>query len=154
MKHTFIVYLRENLKNNTCGVVDKYYFTQNIFHITEALHHNTYLHKKLFIDKSGNIKNCPFSETVFGNILNDDVEKIITTSSFKKYWNIKKDDIEVCKDCEFRYVCTDCRVFIKESSNIYSQPANCNYNPYIAKWKGEEGYITVEEWLNKTNNFL
>ncbi|MDR1198011.1 MAG: grasp-with-spasm system SPASM domain peptide maturase [Prevotellaceae bacterium] len=151
LKHTFIVYLRENLNNNTCGIVDKSYFTQNIFHITEALHHNTCLHRKLFIDKNGNIKNCPYSETVFGNILNDDVEKIITTPSFKKYWNIKKDEIEVCKDCEFRYVCTDCRIFIKNRNNIYSQPEHCHYNTYITKWKGEEGYVTVEEWLKKNN---
>jgi SPASM domain peptide maturase of grasp-with-spasm system len=151
LKHTFVVYLRENKQNNKCGIVDKSYFVQNIFHITEALHHNTCLHKKLFIDKSGNIKNCPFSETVFGNILNDEIENTITTSSFTKYWNIKKDEIEVCKDCEFRYVCTDCRIFIKDRNNIYSQPANCNYNPYIAKWKGEEGYITVKKWL-KANN--
>ncbi|MDR2126636.1 MAG: grasp-with-spasm system SPASM domain peptide maturase, partial [Prevotellaceae bacterium] len=114
LKHTFVVYLRENIQNNRCGIINKSYFTQNIVHITEALHHNTCLHKKLFIDKNGNIKNCPFSETVFGNILNADVEKIITTSSFTKYWNIKKDDVEVCKDCEFRYICTDCRIFIKD----------------------------------------
>ncbi|MDR2650916.1 MAG: grasp-with-spasm system SPASM domain peptide maturase [Prevotellaceae bacterium] len=154
LRHTFVVYLRENLKNKRCGIVDKSYFAQNIFHITEALHHNTCLNKKLFIDKNGNIKNCPFSETVFGNILNDDSDKIITTLPFTKYWNIRKDEIEVCKDCEFRYICTDCRVFIKDSNNIYSQPANCHYNPYIAKWKGEEGYITVEEWLYKTNQHL
>jgi SPASM domain peptide maturase of grasp-with-spasm system len=150
--HTFIIYSRENIQNNRCGIVDKSYFTHNIFHITEALHHNTCLNKKLFIDKNGNIKNCPFSETIFGNILNDEVEKIITTLSFKKYWNIKKDEIEICKDCEFRYVCTDCRIFIKDRSNIYSQPEHCHYNPYIAKWKNEDGYVTVEEWLK--NNKL
>ena len=42
-------------------------------------------------------------------------------------------------------MCTDCRVFIKDPENIYSQPAKCTYNPYIAKWQGEEGYVPVEE---------
>lgn len=151
LKHTFVIYLRENLKNNKCGIVDKSYLTQNIYHVTEAIHHNTCLHKKLFIDKDGNIKNCPFSEQIFGNILSDDIEKIIQTASFTQLWNITKDEIKVCKDCEFRYICTDCRVFTKNKNDIYSQPANCHYNPYIAKWKGEDGYITVEEWFEDNN---
>jgi len=52
----------------------------------------------------------------------------------------------VCQDCEFRHICTDCRAFIKDSNNIYSQPAKCGYNPYIAKWQNEEGWISVEQW--------
>ena len=57
------------------------------------------------------------------------------------------DKIIVCKDCEFRYICTDCRIFIKDNNNIYSQPLHCNYNPYIAKWEGESEYIPVEQSL-------
>ncbi|MDR2057516.1 MAG: hypothetical protein LBP83_04405, partial [Dysgonamonadaceae bacterium] len=56
-----------------------------------------------------------------------------------------------CKDCEFRYICTDCRAYLQDSNDIYSQPAKCNYNPYIAKWAGEEGYYPVEEWIARNN---
>jgi SPASM domain peptide maturase of grasp-with-spasm system len=147
--HTVVIFTRESVdEKSTCGKINKNYFAVNLQHIAESKYHNTCLHKKMFIDKNGNIKNCPFSETVFGNILNDEVEKIITSHSFTKYWNIKKDEIDVCKDCEFRYICTDCRIFIKDRNNIYSQPVNCHYNPYIAKWKGEEGYVTVEAWVD------
>jgi SPASM domain peptide maturase of grasp-with-spasm system len=146
MKHTFVVYLQKNINDNVCGIVDKAYFTQNVYHITEAINYNTCLNKKFFINKNGNIKNCPFSSNVFGNIMNDDIEKIISNHSFTKYWFIKKDEIEVCRDCEFRYICTDCRVFLKKSDNLHSQPLHCKYNPYIAKWEGEKGYISVEEW--------
>ena len=58
---------------------------------------------------------------------------------------IKKDDIDVCKDCEFRYICTDCRSIIKDLNYRYSQPVKCKYNPYLGKWEGEEGYVPVEE---------
>ncbi|NOU62302.1 hypothetical protein [Marinifilum caeruleilacunae] len=27
----------------------------------------------------------------------------------------------------------------------YPEPAKCHYNPYIAKWKGEDGFVAVEE---------
>jgi SPASM domain peptide maturase of grasp-with-spasm system len=148
--HTFIIHTQQNFSRLNCGIIAKEYFTQNMFHITEALHYNTCLNRKLHIDKDGNLKNCPFSSDSFGNVLDDELEKKIKSKSFQKLGNIKKDEITVCKDCEFRYICTDCRVFIKDLNDIYSQPAKCTYNPYISKWKDEKGYVTVEEWL-KTN---
>jgi radical SAM protein with 4Fe4S-binding SPASM domain len=81
----------------------------------------------------------------FGNIKNTTLMQVIENEDFKKLWYISKDKIDVCKDCEFRHICTDCRCFIKDPNNIYSQPAKCPYNPYICKWQGEEGYIPVEE---------
>ena len=48
--------------------------------------------------------------------------------------NIKKDQISVCKDCEFRYVCTDCRAYTQNSGDQYSKPLKCNYDPYTATW--------------------
>ena len=82
------------------------------------------------------------------------LQEALEKPGFKDLWNIKKDDIDVCKDCEFRHICTDCRAFIKDENDIYSQPAKCGYNPYIAKWESQEGYITVEEWRKSNNNEL
>ena len=81
----------------------------------------------------------------FGNIKDTTLKEAIEKPGFKDLWFICKDKIDVCKDCEFRHMCTDCRAYIKDPENIYSQPAKCPYNPYIAKWRGEEGYVTVEE---------
>jgi hypothetical protein len=53
---------------------------------------------------------------------------------FKDAWSINKDEILVCRDCEFRYICSDCRVFIEDPHNIYSKPAKCKYDPYSATW--------------------
>lgn len=60
--------------------------------------------------------------------------KIVMSSEFTKFNNVKKDDIEDCKLCEFRYACFDCRVFISENENILSKPIKCNYNPIIGEW--------------------
>lgn len=54
---------------------------------------------------------------------------------FKKYWNIKKDDMTKCKDCEFRYICTDCRAYLEDPDDIYSAPLKCGYDPYTGKWE-------------------
>jgi hypothetical protein len=48
-------------------------------------------------------------------------------------------------------MCVDSRSPIKIDDNQWKFNTECHYNPYIAKWKDEEDYITVEEWLHKTN---
>lgn len=47
---------------------------------------------------------------------------------------ITKDKVSVCKDCEFRYICTDCRAFVSSPDDPYSKPAKCSYDPYTATW--------------------
>jgi SPASM domain peptide maturase of grasp-with-spasm system len=146
--HTILLYVHQSInRHNSCGFVEKDYFSLNLSHITESMKYNNCLHKKIFIDKDGNVKNCPFTKEKYGNIFYDDINDIITKKGFTALWNVKKDKIKVCKDCEFRYVCSDCRVFVKNPFDPYSQPAKCNYNPYIGKWAGENGYITVDKFL-------
>ncbi len=82
----------------------------------------------------------------YGNIRDTKLEDVARDPEFQKLWFIHKDLIDVCRDCEFRHVCTDCRAYLKNPEDIYSQPAKCGYNPYIALWEGQEGFISVEEW--------
>ena len=35
--------------------------------------------------------------------------KIFVNELYEKYWNMTKEDVEQCKDCEYRYICFDCR---------------------------------------------
>lgn len=50
----------------------------------------------------------------FGNVFQTPLETVVSDSDFMKIWKIKKDDIEVCKDCEFRYICSDCHAFTED----------------------------------------
>lgn len=130
----------ENLKISACGKIDLKYFNTNLPKVLEAINHNSCLHKKMGIDINGNIKNCPLMPEKFGNIHQSSLEEILIKSDFKKYWNLTKDKIEICKDCEFRYICTDCRAFTqrthknKENLDI-SKPLKCGYDPYTGKWE-------------------
>jgi hypothetical protein len=54
---------------------------------------------------------------------------------FAALWSINKDQITVCKDCEFRYVCTDCRAYLLDAGDLYSKPSKCTYDPYTAEWR-------------------
>ncbi len=136
------------LDHTACGNISPHYFNSNITFYTESQHHNTCLNQKLSIDVDGNIKNCPSMPESYGNINEvDELEltEIVKSKAFQKYWNIKKDDIKICRDCEFRHICTDCRAYREDDADMYSKPLKCGYNPYIAKWNTEEGYQTVAE---------
>lgn len=133
-------FVKEDLKISACGKVDLKYFNTNLPKVLEAMNYNSCLYKKIGIDRNGNIKNCPLMSESFGNIYKDSLEKALIQKGFKKYWNLTKDSIEGCKDCEFRYICTDCRAYTEmnhtngEGLDI-SKPLKCGYDPYSGEWK-------------------
>ena len=131
--------------NEDCGFIEKEDFTINQPFFIQSQSCNTCLYKKISVDFDGSIKSCPSSKQSFGHVSHITLDSVVKQDGFTKLWNVRKDDIEVCKDCEYRHMCMDCRVFIDDLNNIYSRPAKCNYNPYIAKWKGEEGYRSLAE---------
>lgn len=101
----------------------------------ESKSYNSCLNRKISIDINGNIKNCPSMPQSFGNIRDTTLQEAIEHKDFKKYWSITKDQIDVCKDCEFRYICTDCRAYKENPEDDYSKPLKCGYSPYTNKWE-------------------
>ena len=123
-------------------IQDPAYFTVNRSLYTESLRYNNYLNRKLYIDSLGNIKNAPEQEVIFGNIHKDKLADVINMQSFKSLWKIHKDMLLVCNDCEYRYMCVDNRIPVKvPNSEMWCFCTSCAYNPYIAKWKNEPGFI-------------
>lgn len=139
-----------------CGIIEPNYFVCNRDLFFESLNYNSCLNRKVSIDSLGNIKNCPSCTHSFGNIQDTDLKQAMEHYDFKKFWKVTKDQIDVCKDCEFRHMCTDCRAYIKDPSSIFSQPKKCTYNPYIAKWEGELGFVPIEECgkFSKDNRYI
>ena len=136
----YILEVERNILNEKhCGIITTEYFYSNINLLSESLIHNSCLNRKISIDKEGNIKNCPSMTESFGNIKDTTLEESLEHPNFKRYWNITKDQIHVCKDCEFRYVCTDCRAYTERThfeKNIdVSKPLKCGYNPYTSAWE-------------------
>lgn len=130
-----VTHLEEPISNsNHCGIINYDYFAINIPTYTESLRHNSCLNRKISIDIEGNIKNCPSMTESFGNIRDTTLVEAIEKPGFKKYWDINKDKIHVCKDCEFRYICTDCRAYVEDPEDILSKPLKCGYNPYTGEW--------------------
>lgn len=139
-KYRFAVnFVKENIKLTSCGKVDLKYFNTNLPKILEAINHNSCLHKKIAIDINGDVRNCPAMTQSFGNIKDTSLEEALQHKDFKKYWNLTKDHIETCKDCEFRHICTDCRAYTERTHTNKegldtSKPLKCGYNPYTGEW--------------------
>jgi len=129
-----IVYSTEEIKDhNHCGFVDSSYFVVNISSFTESLNFNNCLNKKISIDVNGEIKNCPAMSNSYGNIKDTTITDALNNEAYKEYWYITKDQVKVCCDCEFRYICIDCRAFTNKGGK-FDKPEKCKYDPYTAKW--------------------
>ena len=142
IENNYVVdFISGGLSNKRCGHIDQNNFAVNLSTFSEAQIHNTCLNRKIAIDTDGSIKNCPSMSKSYGNIKDTTLAEAIEKPGFKKYWNIRKDQIEVCKDCEFRYICTDCRAYTEnphdtsgpDGTNV-SKPLKCGYNPYTGEW--------------------
>lgn len=143
-----LIVKKENIFNRKFSV-QKDYFNINITLFTESQAHHTYFNRKLYIGPNGEIKNAPECEEEFGHIQDlespEQLKEIVQTPAFQKYWYVHKEICDVCKDCEFRHMCVDNRLPYQRSENEWYHKIECNYNPYIAKWKDEEGYRTLAE---------
>jgi SPASM domain peptide maturase of grasp-with-spasm system len=150
-----IVYYSKPVSYTECSVNLQSLFV-NMPLYTESLHYNTFYNRKLCIDKNGNIKNCLTQKKNFGNIFSDKIENIISKEAFQKIWKVRKDITDICKECEFRYMCVDSRFPIFRTKSAYYHTQECPYNPYICKWRHEDGYVPVAECgtFSKKNGFV
>lgn len=69
------------------------------------------------------------------NIL--ECQDIVLNDSIRK---LSKDNVEECKDCEFRYTCFDCRPN-SLSGEMYEKPWYCTYDPKRGTWKDVEEFV-------------
>jgi radical SAM protein with 4Fe4S-binding SPASM domain len=80
------------------------------------------------IGKKGEVKPCLWSNIVVGIIHKDEFSKIIENIEY--YWHFNKDKINDCQECEYRYICSDCRVeAMKDGGKIENKTKGCDIYP-------------------------
>lgn len=102
-----------------------------------AFNHNTCWYGKIVISTEGSIFPCEFEREIsYGNIRNQSLIDIINNEETLKYWNYDYSKVKICKDCEFRYACKDCRPLAKvEKQDLADKNKRCLYNPYLGIWE-------------------
>ncbi len=114
--------INPNLNNN-------YEFNLNSFFHNLEFH--PCLGKTLFISSKGNVYPCPmFRLDKWGNIKNISLLDFLDKHKNRIYdfWMLNLDNIEKCKSCEFRYLCSDCRALEMEFSNESLKKKLCHFN--------------------------
>ena len=102
------------------------------------MYYNRCFSRYIYIDVVGNIFPCPMERRIMHGSMDDcdSIDKIIK----KSILSLNKDKIIECKECEYRYVCKDCRPDCIEDS-IFSKPWYCTYHPLEGFWEDEKGFI-------------
>ncbi len=95
---------------------------------------------KIAITSEGEVLPCVFSrDQVAGNIREKNLAEIVQEDMLK-FWGLNRDQVKVCKDCEYRYLCHDCRPWAYGfTGDLFAKSPRCTYDPYSGEWgKAEE----------------
>lgn len=132
---------------NPRGNLHTPFLTMNQEVYMDALRSNSYFKRKIFIDDQGRISDdgANWSRPNIPSKLPNAIKMHLSSDDEPDIWNICKDDIAICHDCELRYMCIDQRLPSTCVSGGRHYTTECTYNPYIAKWHGETGYYNLRD---------
>ena len=122
-------------------LITKKYFQKKISprSIEENMQGHNCFSDRLYIDMDLNVYPCVMERRIkHGNIKEDKLKDIIKDDLIF----FTKDQVNECKDCEYRYACHDCR---PDSLNgdFREKPWYCTYNPYNGEW------YDIDEFINR-----
>lgn len=116
-----------NLNNNFEFTIDSF------FHNLEF---HPCLGKSIFISSKGNIYPCPMLRTkLWGNVKQENLLKFFQDNKNEIYdfWRTNLDYIDGCNQCEFRYVCSDCRALEEEFTANINSKILCSLSDFHGK---------------------
>ncbi|MGY3791543.1 SPASM domain-containing protein [Aquimarina sp. 433] len=122
-----IAFSKKKITPDTKEVYDKDLFVVSYFMYYESRHYNSGLNRKICIDTDGSIKNYLSHDKIFGNIKNEAIQDILNLTKFKEKFTITNDQIEKCKDCQFRYMCLS-NSDIFQKNNKYFKEHYCDFD--------------------------
>ena len=104
---------------------------------------NSCWHRKLAFAANGDVYPCIFARDFrIGNIKMDSFDELFTKAG--KAWATTIDTVDGCRECEFRYACTDCRPLAKSlTGKPNGKNPRCTYSPADGIWKSVEE-VSVE----------
>lgn len=90
----------------------------------------------LYIGSDLRVYPCPMERRLcHGNIKDRGLNELLNPSIL----NYSKNNVDGCKDCEYRYICRDCRPDSLKGE-LTEKPWYCTYDPYTGKWESFEEF--------------
>ncbi|MFH1895863.1 MAG: radical SAM protein [bacterium] len=92
--------------------------------------------RELAISSEGLALPCVFARNMpVGDLKTEKLKDVLEAQELARLRALTKDKIDVCRDCEYRYACGDCRVLaLEQSGDLYAKTPFCNYDPYTGIW--------------------
>ncbi len=99
-------------------------------------HWNTCWAGKLTVGSDGAILPCIMERAeLLGNVRDRTLAEVLDSPELRRLWGITKDEVAVCRDCEYRYLCGDCRPLAAATGgNLYAKSPRCTYDPVRGDW--------------------
>lgn len=97
--------------------------------------------EQICIGADGNVYPCLAERKIsYGNITKKSLVGIFFSEKARYFKNLSKDKVEICRDCEYRYCCFDCRVRAKDflGGDFHPKSWWCSYNPYKGEWEKQK----------------
>jgi SPASM domain peptide maturase of grasp-with-spasm system len=128
-----ILFFKKDIRLNSQEIISKNRFVKNSLVFQESQKHNLGLNRKVSICKDGSIKNYIDHEKVFGNVNYDKIKNVVLKNDFQKKWFISNDEIEKCKDCQYRYSCVS-NSDLKIVEDTVFKVNTCEFDPIKNVW--------------------
>lgn len=128
-----IVAFRKDIRQDTNEKIRPERFSPNIISFTEAQSHNLGLNRKVAIDSLGNIRNYISHTHSFGHVNEQKLEMVINQPAFREKWFLSNDQIEDCKNCQYRYTCVS-NSDIRQENDKYYKTDMCTFNQQENTW--------------------
>lgn len=96
------------------------------------------------ITSEGNVLPCVFPRDLVAGNLHEHSLRWIVDNGLRTFWELTRDKIAVCRDCEYRYLCHDCRPWAHGfTGDLYAKTPTCTYNPYTGEWAPADTALKV-----------
>ena len=104
-----------------------------------ALHFNPCWNRKLVVSEDGTVLPCEFAREIrIANVQESSLSEIVKSDALLRCWRLSMDHITICRVCEFRYACRDCRPYAMAKRNCRNDKTpRCDYNPEKGVWENE-----------------
>lgn len=118
-----------------CRVSGDFPHIDESMYFFNMLYHNCW-GKKIAVTRDGIIHPCIYSYLSIGNIYA--VTTFTDTETWEKaetFRRLSKEKIDKCQECEFKYVCFDCReIVFRATGDLYAANPFCSYDPVKGEW--------------------
>ncbi|HUD09451.1 MAG TPA: radical SAM protein [Patescibacteria group bacterium] len=90
---------------------------------------------KIAITANGDVLPCIFARKHIVANVDQGLENAVNSPLLQTLWRTTKDQVETCRECEYRYACHDCRPLSEDSSsNFLGKNPRCMYDPLRGEW--------------------